>query len=140
LWRVVLLYLWYSVSLSHEEVNQLMCQHLVSSLTNLKYEQYTDTGLSLTVHLLLIQGVDKILTSTSLYGARAPQTPGPKETKNKTNVKRCVLHFSFACIDIKLADDSYEHFSNNYTLTDQCDHYLSVDATIFGATQLPSHW
>lgn len=36
-------YLRYPVSLSHEEVNQLMCQYLVTSLTNLKYEQRTDT-------------------------------------------------------------------------------------------------
>lgn len=125
LWSMVLFYLWYPVSLSHEKVNQLMCQHLVSSLTNLKYEQYTHTGLSLIVDLLLIPGVGKLLTFTSLYGACVSQTPGPKgifvDTKYKSNVKRCLLHFSSKVLDIKVADNSFEHFSNSYTWTVQCN-------------------
>ena len=33
----MLVYLGYAISLSHEEVNQLMCKHLIRSLANLKY-------------------------------------------------------------------------------------------------------
>lgn len=34
-----IVYLWYTVSLSHKEVNQLMCQHLITCPTNLNNQQ-----------------------------------------------------------------------------------------------------
>ena len=85
---MVLLYLWYPVSLSHEKVNQLMCQHLVSSLTNLRFEQYPDIGWSVIVDLLLIQGVGKLLTFTSSYGAYVSQTPGPNLQNTKYKIQK----------------------------------------------------
>lgn len=43
------------------------------------------------------------------------------DTKYKSNVKRCLLHFSSKVLDIKVADNSFEHFSNSYTWTVQCN-------------------
>ena len=77
-WSVILLYLRYPVSLSHEKVNQLMCQHLVSSLTNLKFEQYPETVLKLIVDLLLTQGVGKLVTFTFFYLEHAFHKHQPK--------------------------------------------------------------